>query len=247
MLEGRSLTLALEQAAARLGFDARRRYRKAADWMPLPASYADYVAARSSKFRNYARRPEKKLQACGALEVVEITSPQAFPSGFEALLEIERDSWKHTHGTAVSAQPAQSAFYRAWGDEMAAAGKLHLQLLLLDGRPIAHNLGCIHRGTYYYLKTSYSAVYRPQSPATFLRLRLIESMIARRLRSIDFCGTPYEWELQWTSEHRWHHVLSIYAGTWRGRVLARLDRWTHYSATGDNVVHGDPRQERSSD
>ena len=71
--------------------------------------------------------------------------------------------------------------------------------------------------------------------------------IARRLKSIDFCGTPYEWELQWTSEHRWHQVLSIYAGTWRGRVLARLDRWTHYYATGDKVVHGDPRQERSSD
>ncbi|HEU4797625.1 MAG TPA: GNAT family N-acetyltransferase, partial [bacterium] len=239
--------LALEQAAPGLGFDARRRFRKAAYWMPLPPSYADYLAARSSKFRNYARRAEKKLRACGSLEVVEVTCPEAFPNGFAALLEIERDSWKHTHGTAISAQPQQAAFYRAWGEEMAAGGTLHLQLLLLEGRPIAHNLGCIHRGTYYYLKTSYSAEYRPQSPATFLRLHLIERLISRRLRSIDFCGTPYEWEQQWTSEHRWHHVLSIYADTWRGRVLARLDRWTHYSATGDTVVHGDPRKERSSD
>jgi hypothetical protein len=75
----------------------------------------------------------------------------------------------------------------------------------------------------------------------------MEAMIARGLRAVDFCGTPYEWELQWTNQHRWHHVISIYADTWRGRVLARLDRWTHYSSSGEVVEHADPRHERPSD
>ena len=247
LIEGHGLTPALERAARHAGFDPKRQVRKAAYWMPLPATYPDYLAARSAKFRNYARRAERKLRASGELEVVDVTSSEAFADGYDALLEIERASWKHAHGTAISADTRQTLFYRAWGREMAAAGRLHLQLLRVNGAPVAYNLGCMHRGLYYYLKTSYAAGYRAQSPATFLRLRLIADMIARRMRAIDFCGTPYEWEQQWTPEYRWHHVLSVYSDTWRGRLLSKLDRWTHYSSTGDAVEHADPREQRPSD
>lgn len=247
LLEGHPLTAALEQGAAALGLLPRKRFRKAAYWIALPGTFPAYLAARSSKFRNYAKRAERKLRACGRLDVLDVTSPRAFEAGYEALLRVERASWKESHGTSISADAKQSALYRAWGRATAAAGQLHLQLLLLDGEPIAHNLGCIHRGTYYYLKTSYAASYRPQSPATFLRLRLIETLIAQGVRAMDFCGTPYEWEQQWTDQYRRHHVLSIYADTWRGRILARLDPWTHYSSSGDVVEHEDPRRERPSE
>ena len=52
----------------------------------------------------------------------------------------------------------------AFGRALAASGQLHLQLLTLDGEPIAHNIGCIHRDVYYYVKTSYAAAHRPASP-----------------------------------------------------------------------------------
>jgi hypothetical protein len=75
-------------------------------------------------------------------------------------------------------------------------------------------------------------------------LSLIERLIARRLTAVDCCGTPYEWEQQWTEIHRWHHVLSIYSHTLRGRILSMLDRWTHHSSSGQAVEHEDPRSER---
>ena len=247
LVDGHSLIPAVETSAASLGLHPRRRFRKAVYWIPLPASFADYLAARSSKFRNYARRAERKLRSCGRLDIREVTGADGFDEGYEALLQIERASWKEAHRTSIAADAKQAALYRTWGRAEAAGGHLHLQLLFLDGQPIAHNLGCIHRGTYYYLKTSYAAAHRPQSPATFLRLRLIETMIARGVRTIDFCGTPYVWEQQWADRHRWHHVLSVYANTWRGRILAGLDRWTHYSSSGDAVEHEDPRTQRPQD
>ena len=54
--------------------------------------------------------------------------------------------------------------------------------------------------------------------------RLIRAMIGRGMREVDFCGTPYEWEQQWTETYQWHHVLSVYASTWRGRLLSLVDR-----------------------
>lgn len=244
LLEDHIVTPLLEAESVQLGHRPRRRFRKAAYWLPLPGSFAEYFASRSHKFRNYARRAEKKLRGVGRLDTIEVTTPGEFDAAYDALLHVERGSWKAAHGTAISADPRQAALYRAWGRPAAAAGHLHLQLLTVDGEPVAHNLGCIHRGIYYYLKTSYMAKYRPLSPATFLRLALVESMIERGVTAIDFCGTPYEWEQQWTDRYRWHHVLSIYAPTLRGRMLSLLDPWTHYSSSGKIVEHEDPRSER---
>jgi CelD/BcsL family acetyltransferase involved in cellulose biosynthesis len=124
---------------------------------------------------------------------------------------------------------------------------VHLHILWLDDEPIAHNLGCIHRGTYFYLKTSYTARLRPLSPATFLRLSLIRRLIERGVRAVDFCGPPYAWERQWTAEFRWHHVLSLYAPTVRGRLLSLADRWTHYSTAVPVFAHEDPRTQSAAD
>ena len=246
LLYGHVMTPLLEEQAIALGYTPHLRFRKAAYWIRLPGSFDEYFAARSSKFRNHARRAEKKLRAAGRVSVVEIAAAEQFEDGYDALLQVERRSWKEPYGTSMSAVPSQAALYREWGRAAAATGNLHLQLLMLDGEPIAHNLGCVHRGTYYYLKSSYSASHRPLSPATFLRLALIDSMIARGVTEIDFCGTPYEWEQQWTNAYRWHRVLSVYAPTWRGRILSLLDRWTHYSSSGLAIEHEDPRNEKPS-
>ena len=241
LLEGHAVTRLLEQAARSIGFTPRRRYRKAAYWLALPASFDEYFASRSAKFRNHARRTEKKLRRAGRVEEIEVTGPADFDRAYEAVLQVERASWKEPHGTSISAVREQAALYREWGRAASVSGQLHLHLLTLDGEPLAHNLGCIHRGTYYYLKTSYAARHRPLGPATFLRLALIRRLIARGVSTMDFCGTPYEWEQQWTSTYRWHHVLSIYADTLRGRLFSALDAWTHYSSTGREVEHEDPR------
>ncbi len=94
--------------------------------------------------------------------------------------------------------PYEAALYREQGRAAAGAGHVHLQLLMLDDEPIAHNLGCIQRGTYYYLKTQMCRAPSAPEPRHVPAPRVVERMIARGLPAIDFCGTPYEWEQQWT-------------------------------------------------
>ena len=84
------------------------------------------------------------------------------------------------------------------------------------------------------------------SPATVLRARLIESLIARGIARLDFPGEPYEWESQWTNQVRRRVVLSVYPSTIRGRLLALVDRIRRRGAAGAGVAHVDPRGSRSS-
>jgi CelD/BcsL family acetyltransferase involved in cellulose biosynthesis len=235
----------LADAAAARGWTVKVSFSRAAYYLQLPGSFADYFAARSAKFRNHARRMEKKLLAAGRVEVRECTTPQDFDAGFDALLEVERASWKDRHGTSMAVLPSEAALYREWGRDAARTCLVHLQILMLDDVPIAHNLGMLERGAYYYLKTSYAAAHRPVSPATFLRLRLIERLIERGCTLMDFPGTPYLWERQWTDTYRWQRVISIYRNTLRGRLHAALDRWAHHTESGDAPpLHADARAQQ---
>ncbi len=234
----------LSDAACARRWSAKARFSRASYHLTLPSSYQAYFAQRSAKFRNHARRAEKKLLAAGRVHVVEVTKASDFEHAFDALLAVERASWKHSHGTSLSVSESEAALYRDWG-RSAASGRAHLQVLMLDDAPVAYNLGTIDRGCYYYLKTSYAAEHRPLGPSTFLRLRLIDSLIARGCTSVDFPGTPFEWERQWTETYRWQRVLSIYPNTIRGRILASLDRWAHHSEAGDAPQHAEARDQRT--
>lgn len=218
LLEDSPLLAALETELRRRGAPHRVRLEQPSFHLPLPASFADYLAARSGKFRNYLKRAEKKLHAAGRVEFV-VTGAIADDSAFDEMLAIERDSWKHAHGTAISAVAHQAGFYRDLCAAARESGTLHLSFLRLDGVAVAYNLGVIVSGRYYYLKTSYRQAQRELGVATVGRAKLIEELIARGVREMDFPAEPYEWETQWTDSARWHRSLLVFNRGLRGRLL----------------------------
>jgi CelD/BcsL family acetyltransferase involved in cellulose biosynthesis len=212
--------------------------------LDLPSSYAAYLAARSAKFRNHLKRTEKKLSAIGRPEFHQLGDAGGFEAAFDALMQIERNSWKQSFGSAITAVDHQAGFYRDFAQAALQDGSLHLQWLTIDGKPVAYNLGCLTRAGYHYLKTSYDHAYRPFGPATVLRARLIESLIANGVPRVDFPGEPYAWESQWTTTTRTRVALTVYPATVRGRLLRSADRLRHYNDGTAKVEHVDPRGRR---
>lgn len=209
--------------------------------LDLPSTYEDYLNARSAKFRNHLKRTERKLSAAGRVEVHVLDNAAAFDQAFDALLQVERSSWKQSFGTAITAVSRQMGFYRDMARGAMATGRLHLQWLTFDRQPVAYNLGYVTSAGYHYLKTSYDHDYRQLGPATVLRARLIQSLIAANIPRLDFPGEPYAWESQWTTTVRRRVVLSIYRPTLRGRLLSVIDRVKHRRSRRDGVEHVDPR------
>jgi CelD/BcsL family acetyltransferase involved in cellulose biosynthesis len=210
-------------------------------FLGLPASFDEYLAARSSKFRNYLKRVERRIVAEGEASVTDYTAADEVDRAYDMLLEIERASWKHEHGTAISAVPHQVGFYRDLCRGAAERGRLHLQVLSFGGRPAAYNLGYVRDSTYSYLKTSYGEAWRQLGVATWLRAQLIRSLIDRGLRFMDFPAEPYEWERQWTESVRWHRKLALFSATPVGVCLSLAERLRRDEASERFVSHIDPR------
>jgi CelD/BcsL family acetyltransferase involved in cellulose biosynthesis len=227
VLESSPLVGCLASAARDRRFASLARDAHASYFLELPDSYEHYLAARSSKFRNYLRRVERKVTAETGVRVSELSAVDEVGSGYEMLLEIERASWKHAHGTAISTTPQGIAFHRDLCHGAAARGRLHLQVMTIDGRPAAYNLGYVRDSTYSYLKTSFVEALKPLGVATYLRARLIRSLIERGLRVLDFPAAPHEWERQWTETVRWHKKLTVYRPTAPGIGLAIAQRLRH--------------------
>jgi CelD/BcsL family acetyltransferase involved in cellulose biosynthesis len=181
-------------------------------FLELPASFDEYLASRSAKFRNHLRRTQRKTDAVSA-RIDEIREPADVERGYELLLEVDRASWKHTHGTAITAVRRQLAFYRELCHGAAAAGRLRLQVLIMNDQPVAYNLGYVRDDCYSYLKTSYVEECKAMGVSTYLRAHLIQRLIEDGVRTMDFQAEPYEWEKQWTDTVRWHSVLWLYRKT----------------------------------
>jgi CelD/BcsL family acetyltransferase involved in cellulose biosynthesis len=210
-------------------------------FLELPTSFDEYLAARSSKFRNHLKRVERKVAGESEASVTDYAVADEVDRAYDLLLEIERASWKHEHGTAISAVPHQVGFYRELCRGAAARGRLHLQVLSFGGRPAAYNLGYICNSTYFYLKTSYVEAWRQLGVATWLRAYLIRSLIDRRLRYMDFPAEPYEWERQWTETVHWHKKVALFNVTPVGMGLSLAERLRRDKAADHSVSHIDPR------
>jgi CelD/BcsL family acetyltransferase involved in cellulose biosynthesis len=249
LLDGSPLLRALESELTRRRQPFHLRAEQPSYHLRLPSTFEEYLAARSGKFRSHLKRADKRLAASGevAFEVVE--SALHIGDRFDELLAIERGSWKHEHGTAISAVPHQAGFYRDLSVAAADAGMLHLSFLRLGGVAVAYNLGLIARGRYYYLKTSYLKEFREHGVATIGRARLIRELIGRGIRDFDFPAEPYEWERQWTDEARWHRSLQFFNRGLRGRLLwlvSALRNRTRRRHAGE-IVHSDARALRATE
>ena len=244
LLEHASCARALDAELTRRRARCRWRLERPSFHLPLPASYEAYLAGRSGKLRNYLKRAEKKLAAEGAVTFTRVGPDAAIAGAYDDLLAIERDSWKHGHGTAISTVAHQEGFYRDLAHAAHDAGMLHLTFLRLDGVPIAYDLGLVGAAGYAYLKTSYRQQYRAHGAASIGRARLIAQLIAEGVPALDFPGEPYEWEQQWTDDVRWHRSLLLFNATLAGRALSLVVRARHLlrpPAEDRRIVFSDAR------
>jgi CelD/BcsL family acetyltransferase involved in cellulose biosynthesis len=233
LLEHNALLPHVVAALRRHGLRILLRRQPPSHVLRLPATYAVYLGARSAKFRNHLKRVQKKVEA-RRTEVTVVAgsqSPSAFTEAFARILAIEQTSWKQAHRWAMSSDGAATEFWRQVCAGGWAEGRIHVQFLCIDGRPAAYNLGYIIGDEYAYLKTTFASEFKELGAATFLRGRLVEDLIARGIRLVDFPGEPYDWERQWTDEVRGHIMLTAYSGSVRSRLLEVLERMRHVHDT----------------
>ena len=176
----------------------------------------------SSSRRSALRRARRKAEQAGEV-TVELLAPA--PEQVEALVEeaidVEGRSWKARTGTALAASPQLARFYRAYGAEAAARGQLRVELLRIDGRAVAMQLGVEWRKRIWLLKIGFDEAHSAASPGQVLLGESIAAAARRGLEGYELLGSAAPWTDVWAPELRMcARVIAYPAGVHSGVALS---------------------------
>lgn len=96
-------------------------------------------------------------------------------------LALEAAGWKGAAGTAIARLPQAQAYFDSLAAQFAATDALQLDMLLLDGQPLAMGLLIESAGTRHFLKIAYDETQARHSPGRALTIAMLQA---------DFAGTP---------------------------------------------------------
>jgi CelD/BcsL family acetyltransferase involved in cellulose biosynthesis len=183
----------VEQAFDDSGLRGHRTVLDSTAVIDLEGSWDDYLAAKNSKWRNNLSRWQRKVSQLGEPSYLRYRPRGADQDDadprwdlYDDCLKIARASWQGSSltGTTLS-HDAVAAFLKDVHTAAARLGALDLNLLYLDGRPIAFAYNYHYRGRVFGLRVGYDAACSRDGVGNVLYGRAIEDSFRRGDRVYD--------------------------------------------------------------
>ena len=220
----------LAQASAATGLSVATARGWESPYFALEASQDAFLAGVSKGLKQTVRTSLNKLKTLGQVRYEDI-GPGMDPGVLlQAVLDIERDSWKHAAGSAITCKPEQQQFYQHLFDASLASGLIQGLLMYLDDTPVAYNFGLVRAGYYSCLKHSNRQAHQALSPNQVLNMVLVERLRARGVIQYDYMGAVEPHKMRWSPQTRTY----LRTPTWvfgrspcgvAGHALLRAKRW----------------------
>lgn len=208
--------------------------------------WEEYWGSLQQKWRQNVRRNHRQLTERGKVTYVRYRPEgDAYADGdprwdlFEACMEVARASWqgKSTTGTTMCHESV-CAFLRDVHAAAARTGSLDLNLLLLDGRPIAFLYNYHYRGRVFGLRMGFDPALAGAGPGKVLMGMMLQNSFERGDRELDLGAGSLDAKRSWltglTTSYRYTHFP---ATALRANVL-RLKRWYTRQRHGRNYLAG---------
>ncbi len=198
------------------------QYERAALLPTAPDASVD----RKTKAGKNAARLFRRLAEHGALSYRVARNADVGPAMAE-FLALEARGWKGTSKTALASTPERARFATSMAENFARAGKLRIESLDLDGKPVAMGIMIEDAGTVYFWKTAYDEAYAALSPGVLFVRELTARLAAGGTPlKIDSCAMPHHPMI----DHLWPQriamldlALALPAGR-RGRMAVAAER-----------------------
>ena len=179
-----------------------------APYMPINVNWENYLASKSSKFRNNMRRIEKKLEGAGDFKIACQNS--ITPEHVEAMHNIEEHSWKTEAGSARLGDPIARKFFTEALEKFSSNNWLELWFLLLNQEPIAYSINFAYNNKIYNYNVAYKTEYRNLYPGKALTVRTLENAFNRDMKEYDFLRGDEDYKSDWASDKRDLYYIAVY-------------------------------------
>ncbi len=191
-------------------------------YLALTGTWSEYTSGLSAKFRSNIRNRLTRLARIGEAGVEVLRDAGAIQQACADAVRLEASGWKHSEGTAISADAAIERFYTRLSKDAGEEGWLRLLFLTVGGRRIASAYSARYANRLLLVKTGYDPEFATCAPFKLLTHFAIRDAFADRLSEVDFLGNSEPWKQEWTDTARPHDWLYVFSNARRGRLLHSL-------------------------
>lgn len=189
LLEEGPVHSGLVEAASALGRPApvvQRRMRAALASSLSPGQYLETHMRK--KKRKELKRLANRLAELGTIESRTWTPKDDLAAWCDDFLALEGRGWKGRAGSALDSRPATEAFFRQALGGAAAAGRLQIRRLDLDGKPLAMLINFLAPPGSFSFKIAYDEAYSRFSPGVLLELDNLDLLARGDIEWMDSCA-----------------------------------------------------------
>lgn len=160
------------------------------------ASGAEYFGALSKRMRSNVSRLGRRLAAAGSVEMLSASiggpgsnaaSGEALLELFEVYLQLEDRSWKRSTEAAIRRHDERAEMFRALFLTADAVGH-HVDLITLDGVPVAGLISMSLGSSSFLMETCYDERFAEFSPSNLLILLAVERAIRTGINEVSLHG-----------------------------------------------------------
>lgn len=214
----------LERTCRDLGYPLLKHDISHSPFIPLGRDFDSvYRSLRSGDARRRIRRLEEHLRTLEGFRIQLIREPEDVQEAMEAMLKIERASWKAKDKTDIASNKHQLAFYTKLAELTAKNGWLNIALLSASVGPMTYEFNLRFGRRCSHLKGSYNSAYKDLSPSKVLKKEVLRICCEEGFEEYDYTGQEQEHKLEWTDKMRSHQHWMIFNRTWYGRLLEKTE------------------------
>jgi hypothetical protein len=185
----------------------------------LPGDVETYRAGLGRSRRYTLQRKLKCLQKAGRMEYSRATSPAEVDPALDWLIALHQRRWSTGSNGGVFANDASKRFHREVAQVLSERGRVSLDLLKLDDRPLAAIYGFSYEGVYYFYLPGFDPDAIPKaSPGLLLLSHRIEQAIRDGEHTVDLLQGAEPYKLECATDLRRSVTLRYYNR--HARVLA---------------------------
>jgi CelD/BcsL family acetyltransferase involved in cellulose biosynthesis len=169
-------------------------------WAPeisLAGTFDEWLATRSSKFRQQMRRADRAVERAGG-RIVLATNEAEIERGCDAFARLHAGRWNDQDDPSYLT-PGWFAAIRTAAPRLAATGDLRLWLLELDDQVVAVELSLAAGGDVEFFNGGWDRSAAKFSPALLIRFAAIRDAFARGERRLDMGGGRHEYKLRFAT------------------------------------------------
>jgi len=213
-------------------------------------SLAEYFSALSKKFRSDVRRQMRTLLAAGEVQLLTSSDAQTLPPLFELYRSVEARSWKARTDAAFAGRNQWTLYYSGLMDGRQPM-RVAIQVLLLDGVPIAGLITGAFDNGLYALHTAYDERFSRLSPGSALLLMGMRLAVEGGYGFFDLLQGFGYYKTRWLAQMTETQSLQIYrVGTpfyWRRLLGDAKRRWFGAAFTNETPLANPSRREVARD